>query len=135
MAFENFFEFYTKFEILMADSNSLDAVQNLETASALLDQAAKQFPDERSELTLYRLVLAGRRGDVMGAINLLDSALAQGISYPYEGIDHILGSTYTAPEIQPVLQRNSTRFREFVRTTKNPVLILEPDSDVANHRC
>jgi predicted esterase len=131
MAFENFLGFYYQINPLLEDRDSPDAAQKLEVAAALLEQAAQQFPDERSELTLYRLRLAARRQDVAGAVAILESALDQDICYPYLGIDYILGTVYNAPEIQPLLQRNAAQFREFVRTTKNHVLIMEPAPEVA----
>src|SRR6476660_3019689 len=100
MAFENFLGFYYQMNPLLEDGDSPDAAQKLETAAALLEQAARQFPDERSELVMYRLRLAGRRQDVAGAVAILESALDQGICYSPEGMDYLLGAVYHAPEIQ-----------------------------------
>jgi dienelactone hydrolase len=127
MGFDNFFQFYLQMEPLLSDETSARTAEGF----ALLEEAAKQFPDERSELTFYRLRLTAQRGDVEGSAAILNSALDQGLCYPQEGIARVLGTFVTAPEMQPVLQRNAAQFQEFVRITKSHVLIMEPEPAVA----
>src|SRR5438552_4050476 len=102
MAFENFFEFYLRINPLLGYGVSSNTAQSLDEAATLLDQAAQQFPRERSDLNFYRLRLAAQRQDVEGAIAVLDSALTQSLPFPHlHNMDGVLGSICTAPEIQP----------------------------------